>query len=212
MVSFIKKILLLTFIWLINSSSLPVSNEPDTVFIDFKTSKVEIGAVKIKDFDPSLKAFLDTLAAAEGTSIAESHCWKDSGYLAIVGCSVKKQMTFDSFDSHPEKKLKLKSGIRSDAAGRYQMLSKTWNWVAPKIEAEDFSPENQDLAAAWLIEYRGAINIIKQIGSGSYWHFLKAISLVNKEWASLPGSPYGQRTHSAKDLWKVYKKAYLHYK
>lgn len=59
---------------------------------------------------------------------------------------------FDSYADHPRIPVPLrgKPGWHSTAAGRYQMLSGTWDEAARAIGAKDFSPENQDRAAWWL--------------------------------------------------------------
>lgn len=91
---------------------------------------------------------------------------------------------FEGFEKHPNTKIK-SGGITSSAAGRYQILFKTYEMLG----GGDFSPESQDKLCIRLIKNRNAYN---NIVSGD---FEIAISKCNKEWASLPGSPYGQPTH-----------------
>jgi muramidase (phage lysozyme) len=99
-----------------------------------------------------VKAFLDTVAAAEGTAAAHGYRTQYTG------------TKFDSFQDHPRE---LKCGRRygkklcSDAAGRYQFLSTTWDRFAKKFGVSDFSPQNQDLMAVELIREQGALDDIE---------------------------------------------------
>jgi muramidase (phage lysozyme) len=129
-------------------------------------------------------AFLAVIRAGEGTD-------DDVGYRRHFGGTL-----FDSFADHPRvritRKVKgLKDPITSTAAGAYQFLSRTWDEMAEQYGLKDFSPINQDCAAVGLIARRGAL---RDVIAG---RFDEAIRRTCKEWASLPGSPYGQpvRTH-----------------
>ena len=132
-------------------------------------------------------ALLSTIAYAVGT---------DERYDIIFSYE-----TFTSYADHP-RRLICSGAYCSDAAGRYQFLSSTWDWVSPKLDLPDFSPASQDLAALWLIDYRGVENVDS---IDTYNEFVDAMYELNLEWASLPGSPYGQPTHSADDLWVQYR-------
>ena len=144
-----------------------------------------------------MKAFLDTIAYAEGTNGSD-------GYRTLFGGGL-----FDNnFVDHPRKTICRPSGkksICSTAAGRYQILSKTWDGVRSKIKAQDFSPKNQDLAAVKLIEMRKASNDVE---SGN---IKEALEKCSKEWASLPGSPYGQPTKSMDELLNIYQASLMKY-
>lgn len=100
---------------------------------------------------------------------------------------------FDSFARHPNKAITL-NGITSTAAGAYQFLYRTWQGLG----LPDFSPENQDKGAIMLIQRRGAYN---DVINGN---FETAIRKCNKEWASFPGSPYGQHTISMERCRRIY--------
>ena len=99
-----------------------------------------------------VKAFLDTIAAAEGTATPDGYRTQYTG------------TKFASFQDHPRE---MKCGRRygkklcSDAAGRYQFLSTTWDRFAQKFAVRDFSPQNQDLMAIELIRERGALGDIE---------------------------------------------------
>lgn len=99
-----------------------------------------------------VKAFLDTIAAAEGTATPDGYRTQYTG------------TKFASFSDHPRE---MKCGRRygkklcSDAAGRYQFLSTTWDRFAKKFGVNDFSPQNQDLVAIELIREQGALGDIE---------------------------------------------------
>ena len=79
-----------------------------------------------EEIDNKVKAFLDTIAAAEGTGDTSSTCGRaDDGYGALFGCFEKTSRTFSDYSRHPEKYYKSSTGYRSAAAGRYQFIPKT---------------------------------------------------------------------------------------
>jgi len=138
----------------------------------------------------NVRAFLVMLRHGEGTSDAD-------GYRRMFGGKM-----FDSFDKHPHlvQTAALKKGgtLSSSAAGAYQFLSKTWDGLVKQWGFEDFSPHNQDLGAIALILGRKALdNVIAG-------EFDVAVMKCNKEWASLPGSPYGQPTVTIQEAREVY--------
>jgi muramidase (phage lysozyme) len=135
----------------------------------------------------NVRAFLDTLAYAEGTK--ESY-----NYIFSF-------VTFDSYADHPRKTI-CSGKLCSTAAGRYQFLSKTWDALADKLDLRDFTPPNQEKATVELLRRTGAYKYLAK--TSSYANFSAAVSCVNKTWASMPGSPYGQPTHPLSKLWKVY--------
>lgn len=144
---------------------------------------------KLRD-DPRIKAMLDTIAKAEGTG---------SAYNMQFGGG-----RFDSLADHPNEAITRKMGgksITSTAAGRYQFLNRTWSGLESQLGLKDFSAKSQDLGAIQLMKQRGMIDpIMKGDISG-------ALTKGNREWASLPGSPYGQPTKSAEVLTTAYNAA-----
>lgn len=140
----------------------------------------------------NLNAFLKTISFSEGTE-------GSIGYKTIFGGTKKNPILFDSFKDHPRRKI-TSSGITSDAAGKYQFLSSTWDDLNKKLHLIDFSPESQDLACIELFKQHNAYNLI-MIGS-----FDMAVSRLNRTWASLPGSPYGQPVHTMELLRNYYLK------
>lgn len=136
----------------------------------------------------NVKAFLDVIAFAEGTN---------DSYNIIFSFA-----RFQSFAAHP-RRLMCSGRYCSDAAGRYQIKSTTWDDVRRVIGAPDFSPASQDRAAIQLIKWRGGLDDVERIVTQS--DFANALYAVRLEWASLPHSPYGQPTKTVAGLWEKFK-------
>ena len=136
-----------------------------------------------------VKAFLWMIRWCEGTA-------NKNGYRTLFGGK-----HFDSFDDHPRHlvafKLKGKE-YKSSAAGAYQFLQGTWDSLVQMHRYKDFSPENQDSAAIELIKGRKAYDDILK------GDIVTAIKKCNREWASLPGSPYGQPVKTLDECLKIY--------
>jgi muramidase (phage lysozyme) len=128
--------------------------------------------------NPHRKAFLDTLAYAEGTAN-----YPNNGYTTMF---TGKQ--FSGYRDHP-RKIQVSGKYRSDAAGRYQFLSTTWDGLG----LSDFSPSNQDIGALKLL----APHVLSAIDKGD---FATAFHGARKTWASLPGAGYGQPEKNMKTL------------
>jgi muramidase (phage lysozyme) len=132
----------------------------------------------------NMKAFLDVIAYAEGTGDSYNYIFSFA--------------TFSSFRDHP-RRLICSGGYCSDAAGRYQFKSTTWDEVRRTLGLTDFSPVSQDLGAVQLIKWRGAYDEVERIdGPNSFGDALYGVRL---EWASLPHSPYGQPVKTVGELW-----------
>ena len=138
--------------------------------------------------NPNVLAFLHVIRTGEGTV-------GDIGYQTMYGGS-----TFESFADHPRQVIKAGKWT-STAAGAYQFLSRTWDGLVKQYGFTDFSPQNQDLGAIALIKGRRAL---EDVLNGD---ISQAITKCNKEWASLPGSPYGQPTMKLEKALSVYKQA-----
>jgi muramidase (phage lysozyme) len=133
----------------------------------------------------NVQAFLRVIRKGEGTS-------GSNGYNLIFG-----GQTFSSYADHPRITVN-KSGYKSSAAGAYQFIISTWDETKRIMGLTDFSPATQDLAAVGRIMARGALDDVKA------GRFEIALKKVAKEWASLPGSPYGQPTISLATAKAVY--------
>lgn len=127
--------------------------------------------------NPNVAAFLRVIRAGETGQ-------DDVAYRTLFGGG-----TFDSFADHPRQTVRA-AGLVSTAAGAYQFLARTWDALVKRYGFADFSPANQDLAALALIDGRRALH---DVLAGD---LPAAIRKCNREWASLPGSPYGQPTRT----------------
>ncbi|HGE8352641.1 TPA: glycoside hydrolase family 104 protein [Serratia marcescens] len=144
----------------------------------------------------NLRAFLDMVSFSEGTDNGKQKT-NNHGYDVIVGGSL-----FTSYADHPRKLVALpKLGIKSTAAGRYQLLSRYWDAYKNLLGLKDFSPESQDAVAIQQIRERKALSAIEA------GNIVKAISLCSNIWASLPGAGYGQYEHRIETLLRKYKQA-----
>lgn len=165
-----------------------------------------ISSVKLKEKllqernDPAIRAFLDTIAVAEGTYSARA-----KGYNMMY----PRGKTFKGFDAHPaivSCAMSYNRQLCSTAAGRYMFLEKIWNTIAKRLDLHDFSPLNQDLAAIYLLYEKKAIDLIKQE------KIKEALESTKNIWASLPGSPHKQPVKKYEKLKQVFALRYAHYK
>lgn len=126
------------------------------------------------------KAMLDTIAFAEGT-----YRYPSNGY--------KTMFTGKQFQAPPwrhPRRINYGGGHASDAAGRYQFLSTTWDGH----KLPDFSPANQDKAALQEIKWKGGL------GDVDAGRWSQAFTKSRKVWASFPGAGYNQPEKSMKSL------------
>jgi muramidase (phage lysozyme) len=138
---------------------------------------------------PNLTAFLDMIAHAEGTD----RIGDQNGYNVLVGGGV-----FNSYEDHPNLRVRVRDDLWSTAAGRYQILYRFWVHYRKKLRLPDFSPESQDAYAIAIICERRAYD---DILAG---RIAVAINKCRNIWASLPGAGYGQRELTAETLIAFY--------
>ena len=135
----------------------------------------------------NVRAFLYAIRLGEGTS-------DEAGYYRIVGGG-----TFSNDGSHPNVKVYIQRyDVYSTAAGAYQIIRGTWNGLVRQYGFQDFSPENQDLAAVALIVEKRALDDVKA------GRLAAAVAKCAPIWASLPGSTAGQRTEDYAAVEKEY--------
>lgn len=135
------------------------------------------------------KAFLHTIAVAEGTDSPNGYRTQYTG------------AQFSSFRDHPRQvKCSRRYGKKlcSDAAGRYQFLSPTWDRFAKKLGIRDFTPANQNRVALELIREKGALQDVKA------GRFEIAASKVAPVWPSLRRFGNGSLEKSMPKLKQVY--------
>jgi muramidase (phage lysozyme) len=131
---------------------------------------------RLADLSRNEAAFLDMLAQSEGTAGKG-----DDGYNVLVGDGL-----FASYADHPRQLIRVRPGLSSTAAGRYQLLERTYDDLAARLRLYDFTPETQDKMARALINGRAAL---LDVIAG---RFAIAIEKCRNIWASLPGAGYGQ--------------------
>lgn len=143
----------------------------------------------------NLVAFLDTIAYSEGTDKIGQPT-KDRGYDVLVGGGL-----FTGYADHPRKLIDLQRlGIKSTAAGRYQILARFYDVYKTQLKLPDFSPRSQDLIAIQLIRECKALD---DIDTG---RITVALDKCRSRWASLPGAGYGQHEHKVDTLVAVFKR------
>lgn len=151
-----------------------------------------VGVTDLDMNNANLQAFLRMIRYAEGTASA-------NGYRMLFGGKL-----FEGYADHPRIQVTATLGgqrITSTAAGAYQFLARTWDDIKRTAGVSDFSPASQDRAAAALIRRRGAL---ADVYAG---RFEEAVRKCAREWASLPGSPYGQPVKSMEQVKTAYQGA-----
>ena len=183
----------------LGTNCLQRSSDPGTVALNLVSRAFKQGILTLvptKDSpeetladDPRIKAMLDVISYTEGAD-----------YNTIV--HGKGSFKITDFSKHPNVLVQVTAKIKSTAAGRYQILYVTWL----ELNMKDFTPRSQDLAAVKLLKRR---NMLEPLLDGN---IEEAVRRGNKEWASFPGSPYGQPTHNIEDIKVFYVKRLSVYK
>jgi len=173
----------------------PVFAQPNIALLN--TAPASVNEVKVEkpiyEITPKRRALLDTIRYAEGTWANGS----EVGYRIMFGGG-----TFSDLSRHPDRVI---HGGRysSAAAGAYQFMPGTWAGAARALKLNSFGPQEQDQAALWLVQRRGAL---AEIDRGQFSPAV--INRLSPEWASLPtfwgGSYYGQPVKGYRDLHRFY--------
>ena len=145
--------------------------------------------------EDNIAAFLWMIRVCEGTSGPLGYQTMFTG--AIFPIDDPTVSTYQ-FKDHP-RIANHGGGITSTAAGAYQFLSSTWDQAKKQLSLPDFSPASQDKGCLYLIRLRKALDDVRT------GNFTSAISKCNKEWASLPGSPYNQHPKDISVALTLYK-------
>jgi RHS repeat-associated protein len=114
---------------------------------------------------------------AMGTVISAS-----APFSGLIGTRNAQIADPSSLTGHPDILVQVNKSLRSDAFGRYQILYKS----AQGRHMTNFSPAGQDAYANALLKSRGALS------DAAGGNIQAALADAGKEWASMPGSPYGQ--------------------
>ena len=148
-----------------------------------------------------IRAFMCAIKYGEGTAGA-------NGYEINVGGKLFTRDYGKDFSDHPRYYVK---SVNSTAAGAYQIKTETWDNVfkvyGKRYGIVDFSPVSQDKVCLVLIKHtRDALNLIingkidEAVRSGTDNKFKR----LHYEWASMPDSPYGQRTITMEKFMEYY--------
>lgn len=171
--------------------------------VDYGADAVNYGVDSWNLADRNVRAFLTLIGWSEGTERQPDPYRVAYGYRHVI----------QDFRDHPAvtgewrgERLSdamciaagLPPGCVSTAAGRYQIIRPTWLTAKGALSLPDFSPESQDRAALWLIEKRGALDDVKE------GRVTDAVAKVRREWASLPGSGWGQPERALSSLIAAY--------
>jgi lysozyme len=143
---------------------------------------------------PNLTAFLAMIAHSEigPTLLAAS----DDGYNVLVGGKL-----FDGYADHPRRLVDLGHGLKSTAAGRYQILVRYFDAYRKQLGLPDFGRESQDAIAVRMVKEQGALDDVEA------GRFDQAVAKCKNIWASLPGAGYGQHENKLADLRAAYSAA-----
>ena len=135
-------------------------------------------------------AFLDMIGWSEGTTTSP-HTLND-GYDVIVNGVDGSPDIFHDYDKHPNITVLVsrRSGLKSTAAGRYQILNRYAKAYIKQLDLPDFGPLSQDYIALQMIRECGAYDYIR------CGYIQDAIYMCRSRWASFPGANYaGQNSH-----------------
>lgn len=136
----------------------------------------------------NVNAYLNMLMDAEGTSHhANPYAVAGGGKVMIQDLSQAGGFPKWGFTQTDGKK------NTSSAAGAFQFLNSTYDDLRRQgYEVNDFQPQTQRMAAIALLKQNGALPYIVN------GDFDTAIRKSASTWASLPGSPYAQKTRDMK--------------
>lgn len=152
------------------------------------------------DCSANMGAFLYTIARSELPQPLVDCPAK--GYNVVVGSTAKSPILFSDYSDHPRKLIDLpRLGIKSTAAGRYQIMQRYYEAYKISLKLPDFSPKSQDLIALQLIKECKAVQDIEEGKINS------AIAKCRSRWASLPGAGYGQHENQISALLTIYQGA-----
>lgn len=135
------------------------------------------------EITPIRRVYLDLIAWCEGTDKVIDQT--PVGYDVLYGGS-----KFTNFAQHPRKIINA-GGIKSSAAGRYQVMDFTEDWLLNSLKfppnGKNFLPEFQDQRALYLIHAKR--KALDEVDKDNFKGFCEICSW---EWASIPPSRYGQ--------------------
>lgn len=154
--------------------------------------------------NPNIWACLQMLSKSEGTNgdyskMVYGVVTSSPLYPSLVG---KRNVKIPNLNRFPQILVKVNSaGLSSSAAGKYQILRKTYNGLSIALGLTDFSENTQNLMAVELIRQRGGIPFLLK------GDIKGALDKIKGEWASIAGAGYGQGENSIATLTKYFNDA-----
>ncbi|MGR6874571.1 glycoside hydrolase family 24 protein [Pseudomonas sp. HK3] len=159
-----------------------------------------------------IRAFLRMIRVGEGTIGSR-------GYETLFGGGSFIKDHNKDWSKHPDIHIPF-NDTTSTAAGAYQILKNTWEWISGKHPISNFSAINQDIAAVAILKYKvwGSKSRNVLFFNASTGERMNALSLIvenrikdaieisSLEWASLPPGRYGQPIHSYDQVISYYEK------
>lgn len=139
----------------------------------------------------NMRKFLTFLSMSEGTApFKDPYLAKGGTRGALLSTGYKNHPAMLGKEGHWYFKDNDGKKLLSTANGRYAIKKSTWEMANKALGGNlTFNPQDQDLAAAYLIANRGAL---KDVLDGN---INQAIQKVGKEWASLPTAPDSYNQH-----------------
>jgi muramidase (phage lysozyme) len=157
-----------------------------------------------QNLSTEVKAFLDTLAWSLGRLPKNGYKQKINGEEFVGFADHPRKIICGEFYGYGKKR------VCADSAGRYHILSQTWDSLAQRLGLSSFSPESQDLAAVELLRESKAL---KDLESGN---LDAAIYKASYDWVILPDekghSRSGFKAYSIEELKFMYSIFYARYK
>lgn len=133
-------------------------------------------------FTPEIRAFMDLIAYKE---VHADVVLSTKGYYSNNDVQGSNGFFTDA-DTSAGGGFPKSAGTKYNV-GRYQFNRGDWEESKKTYsQIKGYSPAEQDLVCLWKLKYRG---VLAPLTSGD---IATAINKGGKEWASLPGSPYGQ--------------------
>ncbi|MGD0278099.1 MAG: glycoside hydrolase family 104 protein [Smithella sp.] len=143
-------------------------------------------------------AFLDMIGHTEGTVLIPG---SDDGYNVICGSTPQHPILFSDYSKHPRIEEQINSHLKSDAAGRYQLMGRFYLPYIKLLNLPDFSPASQDAIALQQIKECRAL---PDVDAGN---IIQAVSKCAHIWASFPNAGYAQHEYKLTSLLALYKEA-----
>ena len=194
-------------------ASLPASPEVYHLHpLSYLNQVIAIQKTESIAVEARIRAFLRMIRVGEGTI-------GNRGYETLFGGGSFIKNHNKDWSKHPDIHMPFNE-TTSTAAGAYQILTNTLEWINGKYPISDFSAKNQDIAAVSILKYKvwgsKSRNVLFfNASTGDRMNALDlivanrikdAIEISSLEWASLPPGRYGQPIHTYEQVISYYEK------